>query len=238
MSSPERESGAGAFVRTRSGSWGFAWGAGTGIVLTLVALLIVAPQEPDLVSSRATLGSWIDANLGHSVWLFAITLTLYVMNLTRLNRLLGEPTASIGFTEVVELDQLLDVWIHLFVGIGVIWTAVGMRSALQAALADPGQAFTDTAGSVLQKLVDGGILLALTTTIVGGVGSYLMRLGKTMTVGARLNAFYDANNRRELNELVQVTRRLEATVAGLPGSGWPAREGGRGIRVLREDSSG
>jgi hypothetical protein len=129
------------------------------------------------------------------------------MNLTRLNRLLDDLSA--GFPQIVELDQLLDVWIHLFVGIGVIWTAVGMRSALQAALGDPGEALVDTAGSVLQKLVDGGILLALTTTIVGGVGGYLMRLGKTMTVGARLNGFYDANNRREINELIEVTRRLD-----------------------------
>ncbi len=223
MSMAERESEAGGFARSRSGSWGFAWGAGTGIVLTLIALLIVAPPQPELASSRASLGSWIEVNLGHSIWLFALTLTLYVMNLTRLNRLL-EADHPPGFTEVVELDQLLDVWIHLFVGIGVIWTAVGMRSALQAALGDPGEALADTAGSVLQKLVDGGILLALTTTIVGGVGSYLMRLGKTMAVGARLNAFYDANNRRELNELVLVTRRLEASVASLPGSGWSNRD--------------
>ncbi|MEM8765887.1 MAG: hypothetical protein AAGE43_00465 [Pseudomonadota bacterium] len=187
--------------------WGFGWGAGTGIVLTLLALLMVAPPEA-AVSSRASFGGWIDANLGHSVWLFAVILTVYIMNLTRLQRILsthGEP----AFTEVVELDQLLDVWIHLFVGIGVIWTAVGMRSALQAALGDPGEALVDSAGSVLQKLVDGGILLALTTTIVGGVGSYLMRLGKTMTVGAGLNAFYDRNNRREMHELIAVTRRLE-----------------------------
>lgn len=209
-----------------SASWGFGWGAGTGIVLTLVALLIVAPPDPAGVSSRATLGAWIDANLGHSVWLFALVITLYLMNLTRLNRLLdagpalGAQTVPTGvstsgrpgFTEVVELDQLLDVWIHLFVGIGVIWTAVGMRSALQAALGDPGQALVDSAGSVLQKLVDGGILLALTTTIVGGVGSYLMRLGKTMTVGARLNTFYDAHNRREISELIEVTRRVESAV--------------------------
>jgi hypothetical protein len=188
-------------------TWGFGWGAGTGVVLTLVALLIVAPPEPGAVSSRATLGAWIDANLGHSLWLFALVITLYLMNLTRLNRLLDDLSA--GFPQIVELDQLLDVWIHLFVGIGVIWTAVGMRSALQAALGDPGEALVDTAGSVLQKLVDGGILLALTTTIVGGVGGYLMRLGKTMTVGARLNGFYDANNRREINELIEVTRRLD-----------------------------
>ena len=198
----------------RRGAWGFGWGAGTGVMLTLLALLIVAPPDPAGASSRATLGAWIDGNLGHSVWLFALVITLYLMNLTRLNRLLdfSGGAAEPGFTEVIELDQLLDVWIHLFVGIGVIWTAVGMRSALQAALGDPGEALVDSAGSVLQKLVDGGILLALTTTIVGGVGSYLMRLGKTMTVGARLNSFYDASNRREITELIEVTRRLETVM--------------------------
>ena len=190
-------------------AWGFGWGAGTGIVLTLVALLIVSPADSDVLSSRATLGAWIDGNLGHSVWLFALVITIFFMNLSRLKRLLdGEP----NFSDVVELDQLLDVWIHLFVGIGVIWTAVGMRSALQAALGDPGEALVDSAGSVLQKLVDGGILLALSTTIVGGVGSYLMRLGKAMTVGAHLNTFYDTNNRRQIGELVELTRRLETAV--------------------------
>lgn len=203
-------------LKPRAQVWGFGWGAGTGIVLTLVALVIIAPPDPMAVSSRASLGAWIDANLSHSVWLFALILTVFLMNLTRLNRLLEDifnPDEEPSFTEVLELDQLLDVWIHLFVGIGVIWTAVGMRSALQAALGDPGEALAEGAGSMLQKLVDGGILLALTTTIVGGVGSYLMRLGKTMIVGARLNAFYEANNRRDMNELIEVTRRLEATLA-------------------------
>jgi len=202
-------------ARSASGGWGFGMGAGTGIVLTLIALLIIAPPDPAAASSRATLGAWIDGNLGHSVWLFALILTVFLMNLTRLNRLLdnaGHPDTGPGFSEVIELDQLLDVWIHLFVGIGVIWTAVGMRSALQAALGDPGEALVDSAGSVLQKLVDGGILLALTTTIVGGVGSYLMRLGKAMTVGARLNAFYEAHNRRDMGELIALTRRLEAAL--------------------------
>ena len=192
-------------------SRGFAWGAATGVIITLLALILApAADVPDGVSG-AGIGAWLDANLGFSVWLFALILGLYLMNLSRLNRLLAhEPDP--GLKDIVELDQLLDVWIHLFVGIGVIWTAVGMRSALQAALGDSGQALSDSAGSVLQRLVDGGILLALTTTIVGGVGSYLMRLGKTMTVGARLNAFYDANNRREMCELIAVTRRLEAAL--------------------------
>jgi hypothetical protein len=209
VSDPQREQNAFA---PSSVTWGFGWGAGTGIVLTLIALLIVSPPDPSLASSRESLGAWLDTNLGHSVWLFALILTVFLMNLTRLNRLLENAGHMPGFTEVVELDQLLDVWIHLFVGIGVIWTAVGMRSALQAALGDPGEALVDSAGSVLQKLVDGGILLALTTTIVGGVGSYLMRLGKAMTVGARLNTFYEVHSRQDMGELIEVTRRLEAAM--------------------------
>ena len=197
-----------------SRTWGFGWGTGTGIVLALIALLLADP--PNLAggsgSARATLGSWIDLNLGSSVWLFAIVLTIYLMNLSRLYQLLDRQPM---LKEVVELDQLLDVWIHLFVGIGVIWTAVGMRSALQTALGDPGEALVDTAGSVLQKLVDGGILLALTTTIVGAMGGYLMRLGKTTMVGAQLHIFYDGLYKADLKDLVASTRRIEQQLAGL-----------------------
>lgn len=197
--------------------WGFGWGAGAGIVLAFVALLVVDPGFELAAdgNTRASLGRWLDVNLGYSVWLFAVVLTLYVFNLRRLGQLLGdEPILK----NIVELDQLSDVWIHLFVGIGVIWTAIGMRSALQAALGDPGQALVDTAGSVLQKLVDGGILLALTTTIVGGVGGYLMRLAKTMLVGASLQDFYDQVSRLDTRELVRSTQRIEARLEMLESS--------------------
>ena len=197
----------------KANAWGFGWGAGAGVVLTLLALLLAAPSSELTGESRLGLGQWLDINLGHSVWLFALVLTLYVLNLRRLTQLLAE--RDVGLRHVVELDQLSDVWIHLFVGIGVIWTAVGMRSALQAALGDPGEALVDTAGSVLQKLVDGGILLALTTTIVGGVGGYLMRLGKTMVVGAPLQEYYDHANRFEARELIRATERIEARLAVL-----------------------
>jgi len=187
-------------------AWGFGAGAGIGVMLALLALLLAAPPEVPAESSRATLGAWIALNLGHSVWLFGVVLTLYLMNLFRLRSLLDQDAPM---NEVVELDQLLDVWINLFVGIGVIWTAVGMRSALQAALGNPGEALVDSAGSVLQKLVDGGILLALTTTIVGGMGGYLMRLGKTMLTGARLHTFYTEQHRQDLRDLIETTREIE-----------------------------
>jgi hypothetical protein len=40
-------------------------------------------------------------------------------------------------------------------------------------------------------MVQGGILLALSTTIFGGVGGYLMRVYKTITLGAELQLNYD-----------------------------------------------
>ncbi len=201
-------------------AWGFGWGAGIGVMLALLALTLADPTPLTSASSRATLGAWLVLNLGHSVWLFGVVLTLYLMNLFRLRALLdGEPPLR----DVAELDQLLDVWINLFVGIGVIWTAVGMRSALQAALGDPGEALVDSAGSVLQKLVDGGILLALTTTIVGGMGGYLMRLGKTMAVGAALHGFYANSQGQDLKALVAATREIETQLKTLRGDDDPSR---------------
>ncbi len=71
---------------------------------------------------------------------------------------------------------------------------------------------------MLQKLVDGGILLALTTTIVGGVGSYVMRLAKTMVVGAGLQEYYDRVNRFETRELLRVSQRIEAGLVARQGN--------------------
>jgi hypothetical protein len=187
----------------------FVCGAAAGAGLALVALGL---SGGTVAADAAPVGDWLELNLGHSAWLFALVLTLYAANLHRLSRLLaGGPDLKV----VVKLDQLSDVWINLFVGIGVIWTAVGMRSALQAALGDPGGALSDSAGSVLHKLVDGGILLALTTTIVGGVGGYVMRLVKTMVVGARLQTFYSGVSRADLRELVGLGERIEARLARL-----------------------
>ncbi|MEM1231636.1 MAG: hypothetical protein AAGI15_13925 [Pseudomonadota bacterium] len=193
---------------------GFGGGALIGAALTALALYLdAAPLEALARVDR----SWVELNLGTSVWLFAIVLALFVVNLTRLSQLLGEPAgepASAALSrEIVSLDQLSDVWIHLFVGIGVIWTAVGMRSALQQALADPGDALTDTAGNVLRDLVDGGILLALTTTIVGAIGGYLMRLGKTLSVGPALQERYDAAQSEPMQALIDSAQRIESALA-------------------------
>jgi hypothetical protein len=192
---------------------GFFPGMGVGALVALLAMVLITPAAGS-GDGGEELAAWIALNLGNSSWLFAAVMVLFVVHLLRLRRLLDEPADR---RAVVELDQLTDVWIHVFIGIGVIWTAVGMRSALQLALADPEHALVDTAGSVLKKLVDGGILLALSTTIVGAVGGYLLRLGKTVYVGAALHEFYDGLQRRDMRELLATVQRVEGTLrAGRP----------------------
>ena len=191
---------------------GFGAGTGVGVALALVAIVLSGTQSVGAAPSTSPFGEWIVANLGSSVWLFAVVLTLYGFNLYRLKTLLRGPVAP---REVVEVDQLIDVWIQVFVGIGVIWTAIGMRSALMSALADPVAALEDTAGNVLTRLVEGGILVALTTTIVGGVGAYLMRLAKAILVGAALHEYFEARERVELRDIVASLARIESRQASM-----------------------
>lgn len=193
-----------------AGGWQFPAGLVSGALIA-VGALTVGQLEPATLPALDGAGfvRWAALNLGHASWLFALVLVFYALNLSRLhNRLEQDPLSM----EVVELDQLSDVWINLFIGIGVIWTAVGMRSALQAALGGPLDGAGESADRVLRNLVDGGILLALTTTIVGAVGGYLMRLIKTLLVGARLQAMYDSQQQRQLAELIRTAQRIEQRI--------------------------
>lgn len=185
----------------------FCYGTGVGISLTGLALYGQNRLSPSGIDS---VGNWLQINLGHSIWLFAAVALLFIFTLIKLSAQLrsnlDEPDDT---SRISALDQMLDVWTQVFIGIGVVWTAVGMRAALQYALGEPDTALADSADNVLRKLVDGGILLALTTTIVGAVGGYLMRVCKTITLGAALQQYYDQLERRDIAELVAATQRIE-----------------------------
>ncbi len=80
----------------------------------------------------------------------------------------------------------------MFFGVGVIWTAVGMESALVQALDGVGhgpEAAGLSASGLLERLVNGGLLLALSTTIFGGVFGYLFRLLKVVLLGRAWDKF-------------------------------------------------
>ena len=149
---------------------------------------------------------WAYTNLGSSIPVFAILLLAYFVTLGRLRNALENARP---INQIVQLDHLTDIWTTLFFGTGVIWTAIGMRSALIFALGDRHAALQQGAFAMLERLVDGGILLALSTTIFGGVGGYVMRVYKTITLGSRLQQQYDNAARADTSEMRQSLKRIE-----------------------------
>ena len=149
---------------------------------------------------------WAYMNLGSSIPVFALLLLAYFVTLGRLRVALRD-TRPINY--IVQLDHLADIWTTLFFGTGVIWTAIGMRSALIFALGDRDAALQQGAFAMLERMIDGGILLALSTTIFGGVGGYLMRVYKTITLGAELQRRYDEAARADTSEMRLSLQRIE-----------------------------
>ena len=150
-------------------------------------------------------------NLRGSLLPFSLVLAVYCRQLFLLRRQLGYARPSLE--DAVRGEQIVDLCASLFFGVGVIWTAVGMRDALVQALGNPGAGIDSSAFDVLQRMVDGGILLALSTTIVGGLGGYLMRVGKSILVGQQLNRVYMHASQAPLLEGLATLRRIEAVLS-------------------------
>lgn len=197
----------------------------TGLVavylLTVLGVMSVSILE---VPRIQVLFEWSRRNLGLSVLPFGITLGLYIHSLRSMHQRLDD---NPPLEKISQLEHLNDVWTSLFFGIGVIWTAIGMRSALLHALGDPGVATQAGATAVLQRLVEGGILTALTTTIVGGVGGYLMRVIKSSLLGTRLSRFYEEQEQQHAS-------RVEALLCEIRASVDAGRTHGRPVYGLQE----
>ena len=204
-------------------SAGFISGALGVLVIGTILLYMLNMSEVVAISvlevpSIQRVLSWTYENLRLSVIPFCLTFLLYTGSLLRLKRFLRDP--SISVEKIAQIDHLVDIWINLFFGIGVIWTAIGMRGALLEGLGDLNAQSAAKLGafSILQRLVDGGILLALSTTIFGAVGGYLLRLVKSLAVGTQVKAFYNrlAEQQTEcVNSTLQsIDARLSQLVSG------------------------
>ncbi|MGB5717890.1 MAG: hypothetical protein WBN81_12440, partial [Gammaproteobacteria bacterium] len=104
------------------------------VVLYLLTVLEVISISVIDVPRIQLLFEWSRRNLGLSIVPFGIALGLYIHSLHALQQRLDDNPPQ---DEISQLEHLNDVWTSLFFGIGVIWTAIGMRSALLYALGDP-----------------------------------------------------------------------------------------------------
>ena len=201
-----------------AGAFGTLLG-GAALLYSLARLGVIRLHDTTLT----TPGDWLEwayTNLGSSIPVFAGLLFAFFITLGRLGRCLDDEQPV---DKVVQLDQLTEIWTTLFFGTGVIWTAIGMRSALIFALGDRDVALQEGAFAMLERMIDGGILLALSTTIFGGIGGYLMRVYKTVTLGSRLQQRYDRAARADTSEMRESLQRIERHL-GDRGSGAAAVE--------------
>ena len=187
---------------------------GGALLYLLDKTRIIHLHVPESASATDWL-AWVHLNLGSSLPVFAALLLAYAVTLGRLRRALANGQ---GIDQVLQLDHLADIWTTLFFGTGVIWTAIGMRSALLFALGDRDVAIQQGAFAMLERMVDGGILLALSTTIFGGVGGYLLRVYKTLTLGTELQRCYDRAARADTTAMCESLTRIEAKLSPAPAS--------------------
>jgi hypothetical protein len=130
-------------------------------------------------------------HLKGALWLFALLLALFSALIARVKTLLNDPEATLG--KLSYYDRLLNITISLFFGVGVIYTAIGMEQALMSALSGINGVAAGEAGNtvhqpldamgIMERLVNGGLLIALSTTIVGGTLGYVLKLVKTVFIG-------------------------------------------------------
>ena len=201
-------------------SAGFITGALGVLAIGAAALYMLNTFESSIIPAPGMPGmqkvlTWVYANLKLSIIPFTFTLLMYGVALIRLMHHLKDEGTPVE--KIAQDEQQVDIWINLFFGIGVIWTAVGMRGALLEGIGDLNAQSAAQLGafSILQRLVDGGILLALSTTIFGAVGGYLLRLVKSLTVGIRLKAYYNHLAEQQTASLQKVLQSIETRVGQL-----------------------
>ena len=133
---------------------------GIGVTFLLLGgLLLVLQQFGALqidISQMPRLGhllSWVYENLNYSVYLFLALIGWFVYQLYLLYHNLVE-NASLLTIQVRE--QRMDLNITLMFGVGVIFTALGMRNALIITLGGGADIIDQSASDVLRRLVEGG----------------------------------------------------------------------------------
>jgi len=198
------------------------------LTIVLSGFLLLTLNQTGIIAFTG--GGWlinsysiIAGYLGYSVLFFTPVLFGYFLFFaflkSSLSRLQSDPR---------ELDNVrffsngMEMFITLFFGIGVLFTAWGLQNALVSAIGGVTKTEAGELGAwgILQRLVDNGILIALWTTIVGGVGGYLMRFAKHFFLGRELIRFSsqrtEQDKMRFLESLESIRLHLERIEQHMP----------------------
>ena len=151
-------------------------------VAGLFSVLLTDAWVGQLPKSAQGLTNWLALNLGYSAPLFCVALLFVIHSMACLLEELGKDKCCSSRT--FHLEHRVDIGISLLFGIGVLFTAIGIRDALTTAI--DGEAAATNGGEVLALLVNGGILSAMTTTVVGGALGYSLRVIKVLATGEKL----------------------------------------------------
>ena len=151
-------------------------------VAGLFSVLLTDAWVGQLPKSAQGLTNWLALNLGYSAPLFCVALLFVVHSMACLLEELGKDKCCSSRT--FHLEHRVDIGISLLFGIGVLFTAIGIRDALTTAI--DGETAATNGGEVLALLVNGGILSAMTTTVVGGALGYSLRVIKVLATGEKL----------------------------------------------------
>ena len=128
--------------------------------------------------------------LGYSVLFFTPVLLGYFLFFALLKASLSRYKSEPEQMENIRFySGGMDIFITLFFGIGVLFTAWGLQNALVSSIGGVSKTEAGQLGAwgILQRLVENGILIALWTTIVGGIGGYLMRVAKHFFLAKELS---------------------------------------------------
>ena len=176
--------------------------------MALAFTLSVAFGSLDQISG---ITAWLSMNLGLSAPLFGALTIMGWSYLESLKQALNADTKSEA--QITHLEQRIDLVVALLFGVGVLYTAVGLRGALVQAIDGPSE---QSASGMLTALVNGGILSAMTSTVVGGVLGYGLRMLKLFRVGHALEIYYSEQafksvERREdlLKEILSELKRAK-----------------------------
>lgn len=158
--------------------------------------------------------SWLAQNLGYSLLPFSLLVTAYVNVWRRAMRAATVRDAATAWDGAALLDAIAAATL----GVGVLWTAIGMRAALQSTFGDFAAIETSqvSALSLLGHLVESGIALALTTTIFGGAVGYGMQLAKSACLLPRLNRLANEEHAAIADTLSSRLVAIEHALTGGP----------------------